>query len=55
VSRITGVAARVAGVYVQQKLFGIDYVLLTGLAEDGATVRERLAPRRSNRPDLPHV
>jgi hypothetical protein len=41
---IAGVAARVAGVFVQQRLFGISYVLLTGWADNGAVVRERIVP-----------
>jgi hypothetical protein len=41
---IAGMQARVDRVYVQQKLFGIDYVLLTGHAEDGSIVRERVWP-----------
>ena len=41
---IAGVPARVASVYVQQKLFGVDYVLLSGLSEAGAVVRERVVP-----------
>jgi hypothetical protein len=42
--KISGVEARVAGVWVKQKFLGIDYVLLTGWAEDGKVVRERVAP-----------
>jgi hypothetical protein len=41
---IAGVPARVASVFVQQKLFGVDYVLLSGVSEAGAVVRERVAP-----------
>lgn len=41
---IAGVEARVAGVWVKQKFLGIDYVLLTGWAEDGKVVRERVSP-----------
>jgi hypothetical protein len=41
---IAGVPARVASVFVQQKLFGVDYVLLSGVSEAGAAVRERVAP-----------
>jgi hypothetical protein len=41
---IGGVTARVASVYVKQKLFGISYVLLTGVGEDGAVVQERVVP-----------
>jgi hypothetical protein len=40
---VAGVPVRVAGIYVQQKLFGIDYVLLSGWAEDGALLRERIS------------
>jgi hypothetical protein len=39
---IAGVPARVANVYVRQKLFGIDYVLLTGWTPGGGVVRERI-------------
>jgi hypothetical protein len=41
---IDGVPARVASVFVQQKLFGVDYVLLSGVSEAGATVCERVRP-----------
>ncbi len=41
---IAGVPARVASVFVQQKLFGVDYVLLSGISEAGATVREQVRP-----------
>jgi hypothetical protein len=41
---IAGVSARLAAVYVQQRLFGIEYVLLSGWAEDGTAVRERIIP-----------
>ena len=40
---IAGVPARVAEVYAQQKLFGVDYVLLSGWSEDGTLVRERIS------------
>jgi hypothetical protein len=40
---IASVPARVASVYVKQKFFGVDYVLLTGWAEDGSVVRERVS------------
>ena len=40
---IAGVPARVASVYVQQRLFGIAYVLVTGWSEAGSLVRERLS------------
>jgi hypothetical protein len=39
---IAGVPARVASIFVKQKLFGVDYVLLSGWTEDGAQVTERL-------------
>jgi hypothetical protein len=41
---IAGVSARLASVYVKQRLFGISYVLVTGWAGDGAVVRERIVP-----------
>lgn len=41
---IAGVPARLAAVYVQERLFGIEYVLLSGWAEDGTSVRERIVP-----------
>ncbi|HEX4446410.1 MAG TPA: DUF4833 domain-containing protein [Polyangiaceae bacterium] len=41
---IAGVPARVANVHVQQTLFGIAYVLLTGYSPTGAVLRERVAP-----------
>jgi hypothetical protein len=41
---IAGVPAHVASVFVQQKLFGVDYVLLSGVSEAGAVVRERVVP-----------
>jgi hypothetical protein len=41
---IAGVPARVASVYVQQKLFGVDYVLVSGVTESGTVVRERVTP-----------
>jgi hypothetical protein len=40
---IAGVAARLSDVFVRQKLFGVDYVQLTGLTSGGATVRERFS------------
>jgi hypothetical protein len=37
--------ARLAGIFVQQKLFGsVDYVLLKGTTDDGSTVSERVSP-----------
>jgi hypothetical protein len=41
---IAGASARVDSVFVQQKLFGVDYVLLTGWTNDGTLVRERVSP-----------
>jgi hypothetical protein len=40
---IAGVAARVTNVYVRQKLFGVDYVEVTGSTPSGELVRERLS------------
>jgi hypothetical protein len=40
---INGVNARVASVFVKMKLFGVDYVQLTGVADDGSVVKERLS------------
>jgi hypothetical protein len=41
---IAGVPARLEGIFVQQKLFGsVDYVQLTGTAEGGSVVRERVS------------
>ncbi len=39
---INGVPARIDNVFVKVKLFGVDYVQLTGIAKDGSVVRERL-------------
>ncbi len=39
---IGGVSANVTDIYVKQKLFGIDYVLVTGVARSGQIVKERL-------------
>ncbi len=41
---VAGITARVASVYVKQKLFGVDYVLLTGVSQEGAVVQERVVP-----------
>jgi hypothetical protein len=41
---IAGEPARVASVFVQQKLFGVDYVLLSGVSEAGASAREQVRP-----------
>lgn len=40
---IAGVAARVTNVFVRQKLFGVDYVEVTGSTPGGELVRERLS------------
>jgi hypothetical protein len=40
---INGVPARIDNVFVKLKLFGVDYVQLTGITKDGAVVRERLS------------
>ena len=40
---INGAPARVDNIYVKTKLFGVDYVQLTGIAQDGSVVRERLS------------
>jgi hypothetical protein len=40
---ISGVSARISSVFVKIKLFGVDYVQLTGLADDGTIVKERLS------------
>jgi Domain of unknown function (DUF4833) len=39
---IGGVPAKLDDIYVKQKLFGIDYVLLTGVSHAGAPVKERI-------------
>lgn len=41
---IAGAEARLLGVYVKQKLFGVAYVLLTGRTPEGKDVQERLSP-----------
>jgi uncharacterized protein DUF4833 len=41
---VAGVTARVASVFVKQKLFGVAYVLLTGVSANGAVVQERVVP-----------
>jgi hypothetical protein len=41
---IAGVPARVDSVYVKQKLFSVEYVLLTGWSLEGTLVRERVSP-----------
>jgi Domain of unknown function (DUF4833) len=40
---ISGVPAHVSDVYVRQKLFGVDYVQLTGRTSGGDLVRERIS------------
>jgi hypothetical protein len=40
---ISGVPAHVASIYVKQKFFGVDYVLLTGWTRDGSQVSERIS------------
>ncbi len=42
-TNIAGTPARIASVYVKLKLFGVDYVQLTGYGPDGAVVRERFS------------
>ena len=39
---INGAPARIDGIFVKTKLFGVDYVQLTGVTNEGAVVRERL-------------
>jgi hypothetical protein len=42
---IAGARARLGGIFVQQGLFGsVKYVLLSGTADDGAAVSERVSP-----------
>lgn len=41
---IRGAQAQLLAVYVKQRLFGVDYVLLTGRTSDGKAVEERLSP-----------
>ena len=41
---IAGESARVSSVYVKQKLFGVDYIALSGTAADGRLVREIIKP-----------
>jgi hypothetical protein len=41
---IAGVPARVSDVHVQQSLFGVSYVEITGVSPSGALVRERVHP-----------
>ncbi len=40
---INGVSARISSVFVKIKLFGVDYVQLTGVADDGSIVKEKLS------------
>ncbi len=39
---ISNVVARLHDIYVKQSLFGVDYLLLTGWADSGAVIREKL-------------
>ncbi len=39
---ISNVMARLHDIYVKQSLFGVDYLLLTGWADSGAVIREKL-------------
>jgi hypothetical protein len=41
---IANVPVRLASVFVQQRLFGVAYVLLSGWAGDGTLVQERVVP-----------
>ena len=41
---ISGSHATLLRIYVKQKLFGVDYVLITGRTADGRTVDERVKP-----------
>jgi hypothetical protein len=41
---VSGVMTRLLGVYVKQRLFGISYVLLTGVADSGVVLRESVQP-----------
>jgi hypothetical protein len=41
---IAGVPTHVTGVYAQQSLLGIDYVLLTGRSDDGKVLHESVSP-----------
>ena len=40
---IGNASARLYDIYVKQSLFGVDYLLLTGWADGGAVVREKLS------------
>ena len=40
---ISGTPARLDGIYVKLKLFGLDYVELSGVGPNGAAVREKLS------------
>jgi len=40
---IGSASARLHDIYVKQSLFGVDYLLLTGWADSGAVVREKLS------------
>lgn len=41
---IGGAPARLLGVYVKERLFGVDYVLLSGRTPEGKSVQERVSP-----------
>lgn len=41
-TRIAGAEARLTGVYIKEKLLGVDYVLLSGRTAEGKSVQERL-------------
>jgi hypothetical protein len=41
---ISGAQARLLRIYVKQKLFGVDYVLISGRTPGGKTVDERVNP-----------
>lgn len=41
-TKIAGAEARLVGVYIKEKLLGVDYVLLSGRTADGRSVEERV-------------
>jgi hypothetical protein len=41
---IAGVTAHIAEIFVQQKLLGVDFVLLSGWSQGGTQVQERVSP-----------
>ena len=41
---IAGAPARLLGIYVKERLFGVDYVLISGQTRDGRNVDERVRP-----------